>query len=504
LTRSEDGKTLDYRGLRPNFAMPDLRKLKDEAFGAAAKGNWKRAASSYASLEQHARDGLWPLKLGECLRKLGHKAEAIKALTRAVDLYAKADLLLKAIAVCRIILDIDPHHSKTQQMLAAFHASHAGTRTPTSAASSDAPMIAPAPVPHVRGGGTAVRHLVGPAPAVQEAAPVRLAPLTATPARDPNPALLQDLNLAALLPGARPSDQLPAQGEGNAFEISIDLPPSREENQEPSAGRRKGSRTLARVTLPKTPFFSVMTEAQLRTAIERVQLVQLEAGEILFGMGDPGRVLYVVASGEIAVLVPQEVARLQEGDFFGEIALLANQPRTATARAMVPSQVLALDRPLVHDLISGSPELLKVLLRFLRDRLIATLAHTSPLFTPFSEMERVLLTSKFRFLEVGRNVRVLEQGQKMSGLFVLLAGEAAAVSDGTPVAHFQAGDVFGEMALIKGSPATATVVTLQKSYVLHLPRGDFNEMIMTHPQVLEYLSSLADNRMQAIGRLSFV
>ena len=106
--------------------MADLRKLKDEASEAATKGNWKKAAGLYATLEQHERNGLWPLKLGECLRKQGHKAEAIKALTRAVDIFAKADLLLKAIAVCKIILDIDPTHTKTQQALAAFHASHSG------------------------------------------------------------------------------------------------------------------------------------------------------------------------------------------------------------------------------------------------------------------------------------------------------------------------------------------------------------------------------------------
>ena len=55
--------------------MADLRKLKDEASAAAAKANWKKAASSYAALEQHERNGLWPLRLGECLRKLGHQAE---------------------------------------------------------------------------------------------------------------------------------------------------------------------------------------------------------------------------------------------------------------------------------------------------------------------------------------------------------------------------------------------------------------------------------------------
>jgi cAMP-dependent protein kinase regulator len=102
--------------------MVDLRKLKDEASEAVGKANWKKAASLYVKLEQHERNGLWPLKLGECLRKQGHKAEAIKALTRAVDIHAKADLLLKAIAICKIILEIDPSHTKTQQSLAAFHA----------------------------------------------------------------------------------------------------------------------------------------------------------------------------------------------------------------------------------------------------------------------------------------------------------------------------------------------------------------------------------------------
>ena len=489
--------------------MVDLRKLKNEASEAASKANWKKAASLYAKLEQHERNGLWPLKLGECLRKQGYKAEAIKALTRAVDIHARADLLLKAIAICKIILEIDPSHTKTQQALAAFHASHSGPQAGLAALSplgEHSYASAWALAAQVRDGATAVRRPVGWLTSAREASPPHLAPLVVEPsASEPAPALLQELNLAAMLPGARPYE-VTDLGEGTAIEIPLDFgdllflsPDPCEPSGPAEAG---GLRTMARVVLPKTPFFSVLTEAQLCTAIKRVQLVQLEAGEILFAKGDVGDVLYVVASGEIAVLVPQEVARLQEGDIFGEIALLANQPRNATTRATVPSQVLALDRALVRDLISGSPEFLKVLLRFLRDRLIATLAHTSPLFAPFSEMERVALTSKFRFLEVDSNLRLVEQGKKATGLFILLAGKAAAVADGAPVAHLQAGDVFGEISLIADSPATATVVTLEKSFVLQLPRSDFNEVIMTHPQVLEYLASLADNRVQASGSSS--
>ena len=492
--------------------MVDLRKLKNQASDAAAKSNWKKAASAYATLEQNERDGLWPLKLGECLRKLGLKVEAIKALTRAVDIYAKADLLLKAIAVCKLILDIDPNHTKTQQALAAFHASRIGALSgatalaPVLMAARHPSTLASAPAAHVRGGGTALRHPVQPSADAPEASAPHLAPLVAAPpSSQPPKALLQEINLSAMFPGARQSSEVPAVGDATALEIPIDFDePAFPVGEEREPAGPSGPRAMARAVLPKTPFFSVLTEAQLCAAIERVQLVQLEAGEILFAMGDAGDVLYVVASGEIAVLVPQEVARLKEGDVFGEIALLAHQPRNATTRATVPSQVLSLDRNLVRDLISGSPELLKVLLRFLRDRLIATLADTSPLFAPFTEMERAALTSRFRFLEVDRNVRLVEQGKKSTGLFILLAGEAAAVADGAPVAHFQAGEVFGEVSLIAASLATATVVTLERSFVLQLPRSDFNEVIMTHPQVLEYLGSLADNRLQAIGKLKLL
>jgi CRP-like cAMP-binding protein len=479
--------------------MADARKLKDEALAASAHGNWKKAASLYAALEQQENDPLWPLKLGECLRKMGHPIEAIKALSRAADVYAKSDLLLKAIAVCKIILEIDPGHTRTQQMLANLHGSRSRTQTrPPATAPAPPPVPPPAPPPtlqdplalawapasHVRGAGGSVHRSETATPPPT----THLMPLVPENPSGTNPRLL-DLNLAGLMPGARTSHEVPVQTSGAAHEIPIDIPSVRSQKTQAPA-KRRGPRTLARFALPKTPFFSVLTEEQLRMAIDRVRLIQLAEGEILFAMGDAGKEMYVVAEGEIAVLVPQEMARLQEGDFFGEVSLLVNQPRNATARATVPSQVLVLDRPLVRDLISASPKVLKVLLRFLRERLVATLAQTSPMFAPFSESERALLTSKFRFLEVDRNVRVIEQGQPVTGLFVLLAGEAAAVADGKPVSHYQAGEFFGEIALIRGIPATATVVALQKSYVLHLPRKDFNEVIMTHPQVLEYLGSL--------------
>ena len=273
-----------------------------------------------------------------------------------------------------------------------------------------------------------------------------------------------------------------------------------------STGPHKGAgrNTMARFVLPKTPFFSVLSRDLFRMAVERVRLIQLAAGATLFSRGDPGDAIYVVAWGEIAVLAPHEVARLSEGEFFGEIALLTDRPRTATVRATVESQVLAIDRALLSDLVAGSPELLKVLLRFLRERLVATLAETSSLFAPFTALERIGLAARFHFLEVDEGLSILTEGEKSPGLFVLLAGEANVVAGGRSLARLESGDAFGEISLIANQPATASVVAAGKSFVLYLPRHDFQEVIMTHPQVLEHISSLADTRMREIGRIDML
>src|SRR4051812_42425128 len=105
------------------MARPDPRKLKDEAQEAVTKGKWKKALECYGELEKlEPRDGAWPQRAGEANRRLGKKDDAIAALSRAAETFSSTGFLLKAIAVCKLILDIDPGHTVTQGRLAAFHA----------------------------------------------------------------------------------------------------------------------------------------------------------------------------------------------------------------------------------------------------------------------------------------------------------------------------------------------------------------------------------------------
>src|SRR5262249_2802678 len=150
--------------------------------------------------------------------------------------------------------------------------------------------------------------------------------------------------------------------------------------------------------------------------------------------------------------------------------------------------LLSLDRRAVWELIQEYPAALEVLLRFLRDRLIATLIGTSPLFLPFAGPERRDLANRFQFLEIEAGARVIDQGKTSDGLYVLLCG-AAEVSRNDKGARRQLavlgrGDLFGEISVLTGEPAIATVSARVKCLALKMPVRDFREVIMTHPHVL--------------------
>ncbi len=243
-----------------------------------------------------------------------------------------------------------------------------------------------------------------------------------------------------------------------------------------------------------------------------MRLVSLAEGEELFHQGDPGDALYVIVEGAVVPIAEGEVRKklavLEEGDFFGEIALVTDQARNATIEALVDTTLLCLDRMLVASLLEGSPRVLKVLLRFLRDRLVNRLFRTSSLFASPDPRERRRLSERFRFLEVREGVFLIHQGQLSNALFVLLAGEMDVVQSEADrdqvLARLRAGDVFGEMSVLTGDPAVASVVAKRKCWVLALPRGDVGTLLNGDPRFQRAITEIAEQRKlenaQSFGR----
>ncbi|MEP0546016.1 MAG: cyclic nucleotide-binding domain-containing protein [Rhodothermales bacterium] len=134
------------------------------------------------------------------------------------------------------------------------------------------------------------------------------------------------------------------------------------------------------------------TEALLRrvpmfTDLDRRELAELEkilyrreyrTGEVIFRQGDPGVGMYVVESGSVAIVYePTErlLAELRGGDFFGEIALLNETPRSARATATAPTVLHGLFQPELFDLLERSPRVGVKLLLPLAQNLGTRLVH---------------------------------------------------------------------------------------------------------------------------------
>ena len=132
-------------------------------------------------------------------------------------------------------------------------------------------------------------------------------------------------------------------------------------------------RSKAKTDLLKSvPLFEHCSRRDLARIAGITDEIAIDEGKVLITEGDRGREFFVIISGEVEVRRKgRKVAILQAGTFFGEMALLSNQPRTATVTAVTPLRLLVIaDRQFV-DLLDTMPELWLKVARSLAERITA-------------------------------------------------------------------------------------------------------------------------------------
>jgi hypothetical protein len=102
--------------------------------------------------------------------------------------------------------------------------------------------------------------------------------------------------------------------------------------------------------------------------------VRLKKGEVLYREGDLGSEMFVVQSGAVRVFreiagVKQELAIMEKGDFFGELAVLEGLPRTASAEALDDVELIEINSTTFDKMIRGNIEIAVRMLRKLSNRL---------------------------------------------------------------------------------------------------------------------------------------
>jgi len=113
--------------------------------------------------------------------------------------------------------------------------------------------------------------------------------------------------------------------------------------------------------LKKVPFFELLRTDQLHRIVSILEPAGWAKGESVFEKDDPADSMYLIVSGNIGISLNGEpdqlVAELGYGDFFGEMGVLDDMARSATAHVLMNTEALMLEKEKLYGLLRAYPEL---------------------------------------------------------------------------------------------------------------------------------------------------
>jgi F420-non-reducing hydrogenase small subunit len=275
-----------------------------------------------------------------------------------------------------------------------------------------------------------------------------------------------------------------------------------------------------------------------------------EKGEVIFRQGDSGDTMFIIQSGAVEVTRSSEgkdvvLAVLERGDFFGEMALLDNSPRSATVKAIQRSRLLPLNRQSLSSRARTDPAILLQVMASLimrlekTNRLLREVVHGSESLRralvsdptqraynggdqvqprtayaeqriqsldpvkslPGSEKEKQgvheapsVASQDFPF-EIDQHacscfepgMDIFRQGDPGEFMYFVAEGLVEITQecegDRFKLARLGPGDFFGEMALVTGGPRVANATAVEKTRLLAVNRDEFLAKVQIHPEL---------------------
>jgi cAMP-dependent protein kinase regulator len=393
------------------FGHTDLKKVADEHI---IKGNWAKALVEYQKICEKEPDNIRNRKkLGDILVKLKKNSEAVEEYSWVAEKYATDGFLIKAIAVNKIIMKLDPNNKDVHEKLASlyssrgmkygeasrvFAAEHA-TKPETKKEEKELPTIPLFSDLSRDAFLKVVDKLIdkefqegevlcnegdkGDSIFIISEGEVSI---TRTDSYGKKVSLseLSDGDFFGEFAFFAKTDRLAtvvAKKETSVFEITNDdIEAIIKEFPEVKDVLFEFYKERVIVNLlALSPVFSPLTLEERDEVISKFAMKEYAIGKDVIKEGDPGDSIFLVKSGRVKITTNKggkiiSLAELNAGDFFGEISLVTGKPRTATVTAETQAELLELKKADFDSILEKHPEINDTLQKYLKDRAKKTIS----------------------------------------------------------------------------------------------------------------------------------
>ncbi|AFZ79397.1 cAMP-dependent protein kinase type I-beta regulatory subunit, putative [Theileria equi strain WA] len=250
-----------------------------------------------------------------------------------------------------------------------------------------------------------------------------------------------------------------------------------------------------RSIIVKCFLFSSLSHADLDVLVKAFDFQNASAGDVIIKQGDDGDKLFIIESGSADFtkksLHSEEVkflCTMDDGQYFGELALMYNTPRAATVVAKTDMRLWTLDRGTFNHIVRDA--VVKKRERY--DKLLSNVS----LLAKVDPYDRCRLADALIEKTFNDEV-IIQEGDAGTSLFMILEGKAEAYCQGKLVKSYSKDDYFGEIALIKQTPRASTVKAKGQCIVCELERESVINLLGPLEEVLaknikEYKKVLAE------------
>jgi CRP-like cAMP-binding protein len=247
--------------------------------------------------------------------------------------------------------------------------------------------------------------------------------------------------------------------------------------------RPGGKFVVIQQPIDKVPMFARLSEEERELVSTRLRRRTVAKGEVIFNAGQPSQAFYIISSGWVVLedSTPDRtlaLANLGAGGLLGEIDTLLGQPYATRARAASQSELLALSKNDLQDLIRTNPTIglrlgstLGMRVAFLQEYLVRNRLRGLELLSSLSESDLQAIAQNLDFRSFSAGDLIVEAGAVGDAAFILEEGQARLISESSQGQCFDEigeGALFGHTALITGKPypCTARAVSDLSAWVL--------------------------------------